>query len=851
MSDATASSFRLSPQQERLWAVEPDGPRGRVQCTVVLPGDAEPERLQAALARVVERHEILRTTFQRHPGIRTPLQAVHGQLDPSWRAVELGGPAELAGLADEEAAAELDLEHGPLVRATHARLRSGGSALVLTVSALCSDGAGTTVLANDLLAAYEGSERRDPLQYADYAQWQNELLAADDDTAQEAHAYWQALAAAPTAPVSIAFADPSAPPTPPVSIDVPLAVEAVALLADREKAVPTLLAALAVIGNRFSGEDEIDVNFLDDGRHLDDLSDAVGAFARLIPLRVDFAELGDFAAVVGAIEAAVASGTRWRDYAPDNASRPGAQSLPLVVEWLEPSSSVGASATRRTTPERSLMTVAGSPEGLSILHEPSVLPDDDAERIAAGLASVLNAAAQGAGVAIDSMPLAEAVELERVLEAAAGPAAPPLDGTIQAAFQAQAAATPNRIAVSDDARSLTYDDLNRAANRVAHRLRSLGVDRGTVIGLCTDRSIDAIVGLLGILKAGGAYLPLHSEHPPARLAQLLAQTEAPVVVTQEPLLDSLEAFTGTIVCLDRDGTDLEAESDADPAEVAAPDDTVYVIYTSGSTGEPKGVAVTHANLRSYTAFIVSRLEADTRPLRFALVSALSTDLGNTVVFPALLSGGELRLVSPQVAMDGVALAQAAEEPYDVLKITPSHLAALLVGGGTAVLPREWLVLGGEACPWELVERIGELGSCRILNHYGPTEATVGCSTFDLAEDVSRWRPATVPTGRAIAGAACYVLDGGRGAVPAGVPGELYVAGAGVAGGTWPGPTRRPRGLSSSTALAACALTRPATACACCRTVRSSSSGARTTRSRSAATGSSPARSPLRSGGCPA
>jgi amino acid adenylation domain-containing protein len=296
-----------------------------------------------------------------------------------------------------------------------------------------------------------------------------------------------------------------------------------------------------------------------------------------------------------------------------------------------------------------------------------------------------------------------------------------------------------------------------------------------------DRSPATIVALLGILKAGGAYLPLNFEHPAARLAHQLEEAGATVLVTQEPLLERLPAFSGTTLCVDRDAEAIAARPAADPARVNELDDLVYVMYTSGSTGLPKGVAVSHANLANYTSDIVERLEV-TEGLHFAVVSALSTDLGNTAIFPALVAGGCIHLLSPQAAMDAdVLAAYATEHPFDVMKITPSHLTALLAGeGAAAVLPRRWIVLGGEALSWELVERIRTLGArCRILNHYGPTETTVGSCVLEVTE--SGTGP-SVPIGRPIANTRAYVLDRQLEPLPAGVPGELCIGGAGVARG---------------------------------------------------------------------
>jgi amino acid adenylation domain-containing protein len=321
------------------------------------------------------------------------------------------------------------------------------------------------------------------------------------------------------------------------------------------------------------------------------------------------------------------------------------------------------------------------------------------------------------------------------------------------------------------------------ANQLAHRLRAWGVGPEVTVGLCTDRSIEMVIGLLGILKAGGAYVPLHYEHPPARLNHQVVKAGAVVMVTQEELLGRLAQYEGQVVCLDRDRAELQREPLSAPESCVSHENLACVIYTSGSTGTPKGVSVTHGNLVNYVAYITERLDAHGEPLSFGLATSISTDLGNTSVFGALCSGGTLVLISPDAAADPGALATLMEAtPLDVLKITPSHIGALLAADDPRVLPRRWLVVGGERASWELIGRVQALSSCAILNHYGPTETTVGSCTFVVGEGPGEYEPASVPIGRPIFNTSCYVLDDSGHLTPVGVPGRLFIGGAGVARG---------------------------------------------------------------------
>lgn len=363
-------------------------------------------------------------------------------------------------------------------------------------------------------------------------------------------------------------------------------------------------------------------------------------------------------------------------------------------------------------------------------------------------------------------------------------------------FEAQAARVPHRVALVCRDVSLTYAELNAAANRLAHLLRRSGVGPSRCVALCMERSAEMIVGLLGILKAGGAYVPLLPDAPRARLAHQLAETEAPVVVTQQKLVPALPETSALVVRIDADRAALAAESDADPPSLATPQDLVYVIYTSGSTGVPKGVAVRHENLVNYTQFIGDKVNVksfdDQGGLSWSTVSTLAADLGNTAIFPALAFGGTLHVIDQEMALDGDLFgAYSRERRLDVLKITPSHLNALLAAkDGKDVLPRKILFTGGEASTWTLVDRVRSMASLRWINHYGPTETTIGSLTFDMEEAPAiRDVAATVPIGRPMANTRVYVLDEAGAPVKDGEPGELYIAGRGVTSGYLKQPER--------------------------------------------------------------
>ncbi|MBN3892576.1 MAG: non-ribosomal peptide synthetase [Nostoc sp. JL31] len=276
-----------------------------------------------------------------------------------------------------------------------------------------------------------------------------------------------------------------------------------------------------------------------------------------------------------------------------------------------------------------------------------------------------------------------------------------------------------------------------------------------------------IIGLLGILKAGGAYLPLDPTLPKESLDFRLQDAQASLVIN-----------------LDTDWNMIAQYDDDNPNSEVTTENLVYVVFTSGSTGRPKGVAIEHQQLVNYLNSITERLNLPAAP-SFASVSTLAADLGNTVIFPSLCTGGTLHIISSQRVADSAALAEYnRQHSIDCLKIVPSHLASLLASAPSqSILPRQRLILGGEIATWDLIEQIQQQApDCSIFNHYGPTEATVGVTTFAVQNNQASHNSKTVPLGRPLANIQIYLLDRQMQPVPIGVPGELYIGGASLVRG---------------------------------------------------------------------
>lgn len=356
------------------------------------------------------------------------------------------------------------------------------------------------------------------------------------------------------------------------------------------------------------------------------------------------------------------------------------------------------------------------------------------------------------------------------------------ENTVHGLIEAQAARTPDAIAVRVGEAALSYRELDQRANQLAWHLRTLGVGPEIRVGLSVEPSLEMIIGLLGVLKAGGAYVPLDPSFPTERLLTMWQDLDATVVLTKAHLLERWSSIATNTLCLDTDWPAIAEASSTKPDVKASPEDLAYVIYTSGSTGTPKGVQVTHKQLSSYIYAIRDRLQLEAG-MRFALIQPVNVDLGYTVLFPSLAFGGALHIYQRTQILDPSALAEAFDQDQiDVLKIVPSHLGQLLgEAGDPRLIPRRRLILGGEASSRDLVDLIRRLKpTCRLFNHYGPTETTIGVLVHEVDDRDGCGSP--TPLGRPLNNMKAYMLDANARPTPIGVPGEIWIAGPQVARG---------------------------------------------------------------------
>lgn len=822
MATNTTTGFRLSAEQERVCVQQGDTPF-IAQSLALLEGPLRPEILKQALANIVQQQEILRTVYRRQAGLKLPFQVILDTCEPVWNAIdqtaldEAAQTAFLDGLMSS--ASSLNLEDGPLVHVSLAALSPQKHAFVLSVPALAADSRTLRNLLDEIGRNYAALVADQPIeaeamQYVDIVQWQTDLLESEESKA--CRDYWRdysrTIDLTTTNSIALPFESKSGAISSSsvysIDLDSQRSQQLATITTGEPHALETfLLSCFATLIGRLTNQPSVVLGCTLDGRKYEELETALGLFARDLPLLINLQPDTPFSTLLRNTSVTVTDANQWQEgfsWAHFTESRDSTgPTLPLTFEYIDLGSEQtydGLSFTtiqQRVPRQRAKLNLAAvqRPTGLTLeFHfDPTHLSRESTERIAGYFHTLMAAAIDQPDTLAGDLPLLGPAERDQVVIDWNRTAAPYPTASIQQLFEAQATATPDRPAVRCNDQVLTYAQLNEASNQLAHYLRSLGVGPDALVGLCIDRSTSMMVGILAILKAGGAYVPLNADNPKPRLAQQLGS--ATVLLTEQKLQPLMPEIAGTTLCIDSQQGLWSDQPRTDPPLQTTPENLAYILYTSGSTGVPKGVAVRHRNLVNYSHFIATRLQLDRHPegLHFATVSTIAADLGNTCIYPALISGGCLHIIAYDVATDAQQLATYnAHHPIDVLKIVPSHLHALLQASqGAEILPAKYLITGGEALTPNLVREISQrCPHCVILNHYGPTETTVGSLTLLLSDfDWQHSTAPTIPIGKPIANTQTYILDARQQLLPPGVIGELYIAGDGVTAGYLNDPAR--------------------------------------------------------------
>jgi amino acid adenylation domain-containing protein/FkbM family methyltransferase len=803
--ETAAQGFRLSPQQRRMWAERQRHGGGwqKTMVAVTVDGDIDTAALKSAVDDLVARYEILRTRLLAPAGSRQPLQVI-GEPSVDWADGGEQGGEEVETAMARTWCLPVDPVHGPLLRASHCLLAPRRHLVTLTLPATAGDAASALNLVREIARACAGRRRDaaegEALQYADLAEWKNELLEADE--MQAGRLYWENTrwAALPAASVPFAQRQEASSFTPEM---VPVIVDAATARWLHESAAAggaslraLLLTFWQILLARLGGINEFAIGVGYDGRRYDDLTDAIGPFACTLPFlcRLDLALPLD--ALLSAVAEREADLARWQEGFPvETAVDAEFSEFRFTYSAVSPGELLAEGfpafrlARLRSYAERFSLALEASGGAaalaLELHYDAALFSRESIALIAARLARLLQSVGADPSLPIGRWEIIADEERATLFHQLSPPPGPlPEARCFHELFAERAAQDPSRLALVAGDRQLSYGALDAEANRLARHLIALGASPEAPVAILLERSLELVVALLAVLKTGAAFVPLDPAFPRQRMEHMLLDSGSRLMVSTSALASDAAPAGVRLVALDAEAPTVAEQPDASLGVRVDPASVAYVIFTSGSTGWPKGVAVEHRQLVHYVRSILARLELPAGS-SFATVSSFAADLGYTAVFPALASGGCLHVIAADQAADPLRLAAIFRtRPVDVLKITPSHLSALLAATPSRdFLPRQRLILGGEVARWELIERIAALApDCTVLNHYGPTESTVGVCTHRVEARAAAGVAGTVPIGRPLAHTRMILLDRDGLPVPLGVSGELYLGGAGVSRG---------------------------------------------------------------------
>jgi amino acid adenylation domain-containing protein len=819
--------YELSPMQHgMLFDSVTVGDSGMylIQLEYFLQGALREDEFVQAWQRTLDRHPILRTSFH-WDDLEKPLQVVHGKAEavvPSEDLRALSAEEQDAVLAAErenDRSAGVDFGEAPLMRLQLFRTADDAWRLLWSFHHILMEGWSASLILREVLGHYraitsgESVELAEHRPYRDYVSW----FQAQDPA--RAESYWRETLAGVGHPTHMGI-DLS-----PTKLHVPVTeYDGIAISLTEEQTsrlsafvkqhgltLNTLVqGAWAVLLSRYSGEDDVVFGTIVSGRSvpLDGVDTMIGLFVNLLPAR---AAVPPDAELLPWLKDLQSRQSRQREFeycslvdvkgwSDVPAGLPLFESLLVFENWhgdltmsdWDADLSVKDVHGHHGSPGYPLTAIViPAPElTLGISYDSTRFVPDAIQRVLENLRNLLLGMVDDPARCLGALPLLGADEREQVVSGWNDTAGDPPGDPVHTQFERQARSTPDATAIAWREQTLSYRELDERSNQLAHALIAAGVGRGQRVALCTEREPLMVVGLLGVLKAGAAYVPLDPLQPSERLASLLADGSVSALLTQQGLSDRFGSGDGVpkTIRLDADWATIAEQPSGRPAVEVAPDDVAYMIYTSGSTGRPKGVLIPHCALTNYVEHALDAfgMVPEDRMLQFASVSF---DAAAEEIYPTLLCGATLVLRTDEmIASVETFLTACTDQGITIIDFPTAYWHVVMGGLADAGVPLpssvRLAILGGErARPEPLAEWFARVSSdVRLLNTYGPTEATVVATMHELRPDTDG-----VPIGRPIRNARAYVLDARSEPVPIGVPGELCLTGAGLAIGYFERP----------------------------------------------------------------
>jgi len=809
----------LSWAQERLWflqQLQPQSPAYNVPLALKVQGRLDLEGLRRGLQALVRRYDILRTVFPFEQGKFAARVHGEGELEVKveWEDLSPGPPADRENRARQTLAAAarrpFDLSRGPLLRVVVVRLQADAHLVLLVLHRIIGDSASAEILARELFSRYPAArggrpapDPAAPRQYQDFTRWQRQ--AVDLDLPGQVDFWTSRLSEAPVLELSTDH------PRPPIQTshgaqhemrlpgDLTTALQELARRRHTSLSV-ILLTALQILLHRYTQQADMVVGCTVDGRHRPETRGLIGCCDNTLALRLHMEPGASFEQVLARVQSAWQEAGAHQDLpfakvveeipAPRDLSRTpffqvlfdyvdhpwtGLRTEDLVVEpWAFDPGIAPYDVTLKVLADQ------GNLQCL-VIYNTDLFEAATVTRLMGHYQTLLQGIVAHPGEPIARLPLLTDAESQQLLvEWNDTATAYPRDKCIHELFAEQAAHRPQEPALSFGGRILTYGQLDVRANRWAHHLRRLGVGPDVPVGICMEPSIEMLVGVLGILKAGGCYVPLDRDYPSERIAFMLADTQAAVLLTQPHLADAMPGGGALVLGVDPEDAAVAGESPETPAPVTRSDHLACIFYTSGSTGRPKGAPVPH--------YAVTRLVRNTNYMDFqpgdkiAQASNISFDGATFEIWGALLNGGCLVGCPKDVLLSVSDFAVfLQDQQINVLFLTPALFHQVAREAPAAFRSVRDLVMGGEILEAQWVKAVMRHGPpARLLNAYGPTESTTFATWYEVTDIPTENR--AIPIGRPLSNTQVYILDRNLQPVPVGVVGELCIGGDGLARG---------------------------------------------------------------------
>jgi amino acid adenylation domain-containing protein len=818
-----AKPIPLSFGQQRLWflnKLEPNSTAYNIPLLLRIQGNLNVSSLEFALNKVMARHEVLRTILIESEG--KPTQCIFSEMKLVLDVNDLTAlnkqqkQAQKELLIKEKMFEQFDLSSAPLIRSHLLKLESSDYLLLISLHHSIADGWSLNILAKEIVHFYQSQQLNQgsalpelPVQYADFTVWQKNYWDEKDSLMEHQLKYWQSqLAGAPVLlNLPLDYPRPSVKTSKAGSelFKIPRGLrKKIVSFAEKEKVTlfMVVLSAFSILLSRYSTQDDIVVGTPVAGRNRKEIEDLIGFFVNTLALRIKMNSIDSFAQLLQQVKEVVIKAFDNQDVPFEklieslNLPRSLSYSplFQVMLVFLDMSECCFAVDNLTFNAEvikpqfakfdLTLMCIKKADDFfVRIDYATSIFKTDTIKVMGEQFLDLLKTVITSPNINLYEISLAALAEKKNLSADISIKPIEYLNRALHQLFEEQAEGAPSHAAVIFEDQKLTYEELNNRANQLAVKLKEFKVEADIPVAICMPSSLETVISILAVLKAGGAYVPLDTRFPLERQQFILDDTRAPVVITTTELIGNFDNYQGEIININNFVFDNNKKYSNLPIAIHN-HCLAYIIYTSGSTGKPKGVMIEHRQITNYVSGIIQRLQPKAGD-NFALISTMAADLGNTVLYGALCSGGCLHIVSPNIMFDAFGVADYfARNAINYLKITPSHFSTLFgISNSKDIIPNTCLIFGGEPTNWSLVESIKKAKpEVRILNHYGPTETTVGVLTYEylnkgVAEDAK-----TLPLGLPLLNSKCYVLDESLKPVPIGVKGELYIGGAGLARG---------------------------------------------------------------------